>query len=93
MPVDETTGVSSHSPCSARLTRMATTCIIGGLNYLVGASIALQALRLIRGSHRLGKLPMQFGDWQSGEWTQPTDVIVQNYGPITSEPMEVGDVL
>ena len=51
-----------------------------------------QALRLVPGSHRLGKLPLEFGRWQSGEWTQPVDEM-QKYGAITSEPMEVGDVL
>jgi hypothetical protein len=37
---------------------------------------------------------MEFGNWQSGEWVQPMDEIAQKYGAtITSEPMEVGDVL
>ena len=54
----------------------------------------LQALLLVPGSHRLGKLPMEFGNWQSGDWVQPMDEITRKYGvAVASEPMQVGDVL
>ena len=44
----------------------------------------MQALRLVPGSHQLGKLPLEFGNWQSGEWQQPEDDISRQYGTITS---------
>jgi hypothetical protein len=46
--------------------------------------LGMQALRLVPGSHQLGKLPLEFGNWQSGEWQQPEDDISRQYGTITS---------
>ena len=48
------------------------------------------ALRLVRGSHRHGKLPLEFGAWQAGEWVQDEQEM-RRYGELVCEEMQPGD--
>ena len=68
----------------------ARTDIISVWIPLVPVGPTTGALRLVRGSHRHGKLPLEFGAWQAGEWVQDEQEM-RRYGELVCEEMQPGD--
>ena len=45
----------------------------------------------MRGSHRHGKLPLEFGAWQAGEWVQDEQEM-RRYGELVCEVQDSGAI-